>query len=329
VDGGTSLGIDSASNIYVAGITYSANFPTANAVQPTLGGSLADIFVTKLNATGTAMVYSTYFGRNGDDRAYRIAVDAAGNAYVTGMSDSQTLQTVNALQPVNVNGFDAIIMKLDPSGGLVYSTFLGGLGDEGGTGIALDKAGNAYIAGFTNSPDFPVANSLQPKLAGGGQDAFLAKLNSSGQLVYSTFLGGSSGDRSVGLGVDSSGAAIVLGQTDSSDFPIESASQPIFGGGSSDVFILKIREATGGFRITTASVSGKQLIVNGEGFSEGAKIVLNGEVQKKTANDEQNPTTTLIARKAGKLIPGGQTVTLQVRNPDGSLSNEFTFTRAI
>jgi hypothetical protein len=327
VDGGTSIGIDAAGNAYVAGITYSANFPMANAVQPTFGGSLADIFVTKLNATGTAMVYSTYFGRNGDDRAYRIAVDAAGNAYVTGMSDSQTLQTVNAVQPVNVNGFDAVILKLDPSGGLVYSTFLGGLGDEGGTGIAVDRAGNAYIAGFTDSSDFPVSDALQPTLAGGGQDIFLTKLGASGSMVYSTFLGGSGKDRAVGLSVDASGNAYVLGQTDSRDFPLSSASQQVFGGGSSDVFIAKIREATGGFRITSASVSGKMLIVNGEGFSAGAKIILNGEVQKKTANDEQNPTTTLIALKAGKLIARGQSVTLQVRNPDGSLSNVFTFTR--
>jgi uncharacterized protein DUF4214/beta-propeller repeat-containing protein/all-beta uncharacterized protein/parallel beta helix pectate lyase-like protein len=239
VDGGTSIAVDGAGNTYVTGATYSPNFPTANAAKASFSGVLSDAFAVKLNASGAALTYSTYLGSSGDDRGYRVTVDASGNAYITGMSDSIAFPTVNALQPANAGGFDAVIVKLNPSGVITYSTYFGGKGDDGATGIAFDAAGNIYVTGFTVSPNFPTLNAVQSRF-GGGQDAFLAKLNSTGaSLIYSTFLGGAGTDTSVGLAIDSSGNAFVLGRTDSRDFPMVDATQGSNGGGT-DAFVTKI-----------------------------------------------------------------------------------------
>jgi len=123
--------------------------------------------------------------------------------------------------------------------------------------------------------------------------------------------------------VDLFGIAYVMGQTNSTNLATRSPLQPTFGGGVSDVFIARMRPD---LRITGASVSGKKLIVTGSGFDDGAKTLINGEVQK-TANDEQSPGGMLVSKKAGKKIAAGQSVTIQVRDSDGSLSNEFVFTK--
>src|SRR5262249_31663390 len=151
-------------NAYVMGDTTSADFPTNNAVQPN-PSALGDAFVTKLNVTGSAIVYSTYLGGNDQEFGRGIAVDSAGNAYVTGLTASNTFPTANAFQPNHAGGSnaDAFVTKLNPAGAaLVYSTYLGGSGIESGDGIAVDASGNAYAVGETSSPDFPTANALQP-----------------------------------------------------------------------------------------------------------------------------------------------------------------------
>jgi hypothetical protein len=216
--------------------------------------------VAKLNVSGTALVYSTYLGGSGDDSGNGIAVDSAGNAFVTGETGSTNFPTANPLQPTYGGGFDAFVAKLNASGtALVYSTYLGGSGDDSGNGIALDSAGNAYVTGNTNSTDFPTVKALQPT-PGSLQassppspvipihlpppqrpnDVFLAKLNSSGTaLVYSTYLGGSSEDSSDGIAVDSAGNAYVTGYTHSTNFPTVNPLQPT-PGGAGDAFVAKI-----------------------------------------------------------------------------------------
>jgi hypothetical protein len=227
-DGGTGIAVDAAGNAYVTGETASTDFPTANPLQPSLGGA-EDAFVAKLNPAGSALVYSTYLGGNSDDSGSGIAVDGAGNAYVTGSTTSTDFPTANPLQGVCDNCYyksetawsgDAFVAKLNPAGNaLVYSTYLGGSGNDEGFGIAADGAGNAYVTGSTTSTDFPTANSFQPSYAGGG-DAFVAELNSAGSaLAYSTYLGGSGGDQGSGIAVDSAGNAYVTGTTASGDFP--------------------------------------------------------------------------------------------------------------
>jgi Bacterial Ig-like domain (group 3)/Beta-propeller repeat len=242
-DGGYGIAVDSAGNAYVTGGTSSTNFPTANALQPVPGGN-GDAFAAKLDATGAGLVYSTYLGGSGGDAGSGIAVDSAGNAYVTGGTSSTNFPTANALQPMPGGNGDTFVAKLDAAGtALVYSTYLGGTGEEAGFGIAVDSAGNTYVTGRTASPDFPMANPFQPTV-GGSYDAFVTKLNATGTaLVYSTYLGGRGPDAGYGIGADGAGHAYVTGETLSADFPLANAFQPNFGG-NYDAFVTKL-DATG------------------------------------------------------------------------------------
>jgi hypothetical protein len=171
------IAVDTAGNAYVTGRTQSPDFPTVNPLQPTYGGGDSDAFVTKVNPSGSALVYSTFLGGSNEEFGFGIAVDTAGNAYVTGATLSPDFPTVNPLQPTLGGGFDAFVTKLNPSGtALVYSTFLGGRDLDRGNGIAVDSAGNAYVTGETSSPNFPTVNPLQPTFGGGFADAFVAKI---------------------------------------------------------------------------------------------------------------------------------------------------------
>jgi hypothetical protein len=244
-DDGWAIAVDSSGGAYVAGSTASINFPTMNPLQPNEadGGVDSDAFVAKFNATGSALVYSTYLGGNAADYGNGIAVDSSGNAYVTGYTQSTNFPTVNPLQPTigGGQGIDAFVAKLNSTGSaLVYSTYLGGSGEDIGNGIAVDSSGNAYVTGGTSSSDFPTMNPLQPA-NGGAPDAFVTEINTTGSaLVYSTYLGGSSGDGGFGIAVDGSGNAYVTGGTSSTDFPTMNPLQPANGGGLSDAFVAKL-----------------------------------------------------------------------------------------
>jgi photosystem II stability/assembly factor-like uncharacterized protein len=157
-ESGYAIAVDSGGNFYVTGTTSSTDFPTANAFQSSVGSTFTtDAFVTKFNSGG-ALSYSTYLGGTLAETGYGIAVDASGNAYVTGQTASTNFPTANAIQATS-GGFsgDAFVTKLNNAGsGLVYSTYLGGSSTDGGRGIAVDSANNAYIIGFTSSADFPI-----------------------------------------------------------------------------------------------------------------------------------------------------------------------------
>ena len=186
--------------------------------------------------------YSTFLGGSGEDHGDGIAVDSAGDAYVTGYTYSPDFPTVHALQPTFGGDVDAFVAKLTADGSaLVYLTYLGGSGEDYGNSIAVDSAGDAYVTGYTYSPDFPTVHALQPTF-GGDVDAFVAKLRSDGSaLDFSTYLGGSGEDYGNGIAVDSAGDAYVTGSTTSTDFPTVHALQPNFGGGFTDGFVAKLR----------------------------------------------------------------------------------------
>ena len=258
-DVGNAIAVDGAGNAYVTGSTQSTNFPGASGslVQASLRGS-ADVFVAKLNTAGTALVYSTYLGGSGSDIGRAIAVDGAGNAYVTGETDSPTTGSgaipfplVGPIQPIFGLIGDAFVTKLNAAGNaLVYSTYLGGSGSDRGYGIALDGFGNAYVTGHTNSLNFPIVAAFQPANGGpGSYDAFVAKLNAAGSaLVYSTYLGGNANEFSLdggAIAVDSDGSAYVGGTTISPNFPGAGTStiQATFGGGTGDGFVAKFNAA--------------------------------------------------------------------------------------
>jgi uncharacterized protein (TIGR03437 family) len=244
------IAVDSYGNAYVTGQTTATDLATVSPLQPHSGGGW-DSFVAKLNASGSALVYSTYLGGNGDDRASGIAVDSSGNAYVTGYTESTNFPTASPLQATYGGGHDVFVAKLNPAGSaLVYSTYLGGYSTDWGYGIAVDSSGNAYVTGYTESTNFPTASPLQASHGGGGPDAFVAKLNAAGSaLVYSTYLGGSGDDRGVGIAVDSSGNAHVTGSTTSTNFPTASPLQATYAGGDCsgrpcpDAFVAKLNPA--------------------------------------------------------------------------------------
>ncbi len=209
--------------------------------------------MTKINAAGTAILYSTFLGGGGDDQGFAIAVDGAGNAYVTGQTNSTAFPGVaisdGSIQPHIGGGYDAFVTKINSAGSaILYSTFLGGAGDDVGTAIAVDAAGNAYVTGVTGSTTFPgvTGSSMQPAYGGGPFDAFVTKINAVGSaILYSTFLGGSGDDEAFGIAIDGAGNAYVTGLTHSATFPGAAGSsiQPANGGGW-DAFATKL-DATG------------------------------------------------------------------------------------
>ena len=252
-----SIAVDAAGSAFVVGTTLSSDFPvTPGALQTNYGGTggvLGDAFVTKLDPTGSHLAYSSFLGGDSDDAAQSIAVDAQGEAFIAGETRSRNFPiTAGAFQQsfgggnskVYGAGGDAFVAKLDAAGSrLIYSTFLGGSGEDGAHTVALDSAGDAFIAGGTASSNFPTtANAVQRSYAGGSDiveagDAFIAKLNSTGTgLLFSTYLGGSSGDVAGSVSLDAAGNIYVQGNTTSTNFPTAHALQGALAG-KSDAFL--------------------------------------------------------------------------------------------
>jgi len=252
-DFGYAIAVDSAGNIYVAGGTTSADFPlSSGALQTTYGGAdsntqgvMGDVFVSKLDPTGKTLLYSTYVGGSADDNAYGIAVDSAGNAYVTGATNSfaDFPVTNGALQTTPGGGpNDVFIFKLSPTGSaLVYSTYLGtSTGGERGFGIAVDAAGDAYVTGDA-APDFPVTMG---SYGGGVNDTEVTELNPTGSAkVLSTFFGGNGIDEGYGIAVDAAGNISITGLTTSTDLPVTANAVQAHIASTNDAFVAQFDKA--------------------------------------------------------------------------------------
>jgi uncharacterized repeat protein (TIGR01451 family) len=270
------VAVDGSGNAYVAGATLSADFPITvgggafnagstgdNCDDPSHPGTAipcSDAYVVKYDAGGVKQ-YATFLGGYFEDAATAIAVNGGGEAYLTGITYSTSIDfpvTSNAFQQNHAGGFgDAYILKLDSAGSVSYGTYLGGGGWDQGQAIAVDGGGNVYVAGATNSGSstssapLPLTNALQQQYGGGSYDAFVAKVTPanapSSQLRYLTYLGGGGKDFAFGIAVDGSGNAYVVGETTSTDFPLDTPLQSIwFGSGQNnwgDAFIAKIDKA--------------------------------------------------------------------------------------
>jgi uncharacterized repeat protein (TIGR01451 family) len=242
-DYGHSIAVDGSGNAYITGQTYSTDFPTTPGAYQTSLSAYYDAFVTKLNPTGTGLVYSTYLGGNMNDMGYSLVVDGSGNAYITGQTQSTNFPTtLGAYQTSRAGSYDAFVSKLNSAGtGLVYSTYLGGTYMDYGNGVAVDSSGNAYITGYTFSENFPTTLGAYQTSRAGSYDAFVSKLNSAGTgLVYSTYLGGTSNEEGNGVAVDSSGNAYITGYTDSTNFPTTLGAYQTSRAGSYDAFVSKL-----------------------------------------------------------------------------------------
>ncbi|PWU12538.1 MAG: hypothetical protein C5B50_21255, partial [Verrucomicrobia bacterium] len=292
-DVGRAVALDASGNIYIAGDTLTKGLATTGALQMTnlagrLGypGGLGDAFVAKFNAADKSLAYLTYLGGNGDDAAVRLAVDADGYAYITGVTDSTNFpipaMTINdriggkGELYFGLHPYDAFVAKLSPDGSqLIYATYLGGSIQDEGLGIALDSAGSAYITGFTDSTNFPVTpGAFQSKLLGKA-NAFVTKISSNGtSIVYSTFLGGTNIDHAESIAVDGLGRAYITGFTTSTNFPVTNnvPQRSLSFTNSQDVFVTVIE--TNGQSLVASTFLGGQ----GSDIGTALKLDSSGNV---------------------------------------------------
>jgi hypothetical protein len=314
-DTGNDIAVDSSGNVFIVGSTTSTNFPVVSPVQPTNAGS-NDVFVARLNPTGTALLYSTYLGGSAEENPSSIALDSSGNAYITGVTGSTDFPTVSPLQPNKAGEQDVFVAKLNSTGtALLYSTYLGGnkinddtIDFEFGCSIVVDSSGSAYVAGTTNSPTFPTLNAYRPVITSGStchltpegylpcDDGFVTKINPTGTaLVYSTYLGGDEADSPDDITVDSSGNAYVTGVTYSTNFPTTANALQSVKSGISDAFVTKL------------SPTGTELVfstcLGGSGDDEGVSIKVDASNSVYVAG--VTTSTDLPTVNPFMSIPGG------------------------
>lgn len=299
-DTGEAVATDTSGNIYMAGATitpYGDN----------------DVLLVKLSPDGATAMIKTYFGGSYDDVPHGIAVDSGGNIVIAGQTDSSDFPISGAAIPSYYRpGFswDVFLIKLTPTAqSYLYSDLLGGSGDDIPQGVALDSAGNTYVAGYTNSPDFPLTKGVAQTTFGGGQDAFVTEFNAAGsQITYSTYLGGSANDYAYGIAVDSSGNTYITGATASTNFPVTSGAYQAQNGGVYDAFIAKLAQGTG--TLSYATYFGG----NGNDYGYGIAVDAGGiYFAGETASINfpvQNPAQKTFAGGTGdafasKLDPAG------------------------
>jgi hypothetical protein len=283
-DSGTGITVDAASNAYVTGLTNSSGtFPTTpGAYDTSYNGGANDVFVTKLNPAGTSLVYSTYIGGSLDDQGKAIAVDALGDAYITGLTTSMNFPTAAALPPPSEasdtsanGGEDAFVAKLNPTGSnLVYSTYLGGSGRDNGTGISVNPNGEAYVTGFTGSLHFPFTPAALDSTLNGNFDAFLTVVDRFGTgFAYSSYLGGNGDDMGRALATDATGDAFITGQTTGS-FPTTPGAFDTTANGLEDGFVMRLN-------FTGSGLSGDVFVmlystyVGGSGTDRGLAVAID------------------------------------------------------
>ncbi len=341
---GKGIIIDNSNNIYITGETYSSDYPvTPGAFQNTFAGGNYDIFVTKIDASGSSLLYSTYIGGSGRDGAADITIDNSNNVYITGHTGSSNYPiTSGAFQTTNAGGLwgqDAFITKIDAFGtSLSFSTFIGGgSGDEYGRGITIDNSNNVYITGFTYSSDYPVTpGAFQNTFAGGNNDIFVTKIDASGSsLLYSTYIGGSDDDRGEDIKVNNTGIYIT-GFTYSWDYPVTTgAYQTSYGGGTNDVIVTKLNPSATAIIYSTFLGSGRidraydmeinnigEVYITGGTQSAGYPVTTNAY---QTIHNGSYLQYNVFVTKLGVCLPTYDTLTVTACNSYTSPSGNYTW----
>jgi len=303
-DHGQGIAVDGVGNAFVTGYTYSTHASFPGVVGPGLfHAGNQDAFVAKVNATGTTLLYCGYIGGSQYDVGMAIAVDGAGNAYVTGGTDSNESSFPEKVGPdLSFNGErDAFVAKVNPEGtALLYCGYIGGSGGENGLGIAVDDAGNAYVVGVTASGEstFPSAGRLDLSYNGGG-DAFIAKVNASGaDLQYCGYIGGNGQDVGWAIALDSAGNAYITGNTASGEdtFPVTNGPDLSHNGGD-DVFVAMV------------DVSGAILhycgYIGGNGQDMGHDIAVDSVGNAYVTGDTYTSGATFPVRVGPDLVDNG------------------------
>jgi hypothetical protein len=312
----TAIAVDAAGDAYVVGNTSAVDFPVVNAFQPTIGGGSFDGFLSELNPSGSALLYSTYLGGSGTDSTSAVALDGAGQAYVTGETTSTNFPVVSPLQPTIGGGQDQFVAKLDTGGSgpasLLYSTYLGGSGTENFVaGIAVDTAGDMFVGGQTSSTNFPgtAGSPIQPA-NGGGSDGFVTELSADGQhQIYSSYLGGTASDAVTGITVDGTGAAYAVGSSASANYPVTpGVLQPTLGG-ATDTVVTKV--APGGSSLAWSTYLGGNGI-DTPGNGGAIKLDDSGNVWVTGATLSSNFPTVAPVQAA---LAGGRDAFISELNP--------------
>ena len=263
----SKIAVDGGGNAYITGDGAQSSYPTTpGSLEPTYT-STTPYYVTKLNNTGSALVYSSFLDFGGQD----IAVDASGDAFLAGSGGPSSPSITGAYDPTYNGNGDAYVGKLNPAGNaLVYGTFIGGASDlEVAQSIALDSAGSAYVTGYTRSADYPVTAGSADTSYNGNTDAFATKVDPTGSsLGYSTFIGGSGGESGDGIAVDAAGNAYVVGANQSSDFPTTPGAYDTTFNGGLDAFFTKVDDTGLGFAYST--------FLGGTGFERAWGVGVDG-----------------------------------------------------
>ncbi len=336
---GNGVAVDAAGNAYVTGVTQSPDFPTTAGAFDRTGAqsNSLDAFVTKLNPSGTALVYSTFLGGSNFDLGRDITIDASGNAYVAGTTYSPSFPTtggafdrtfnVDSCPRCGIDQTDGFVAKLNPSGsGLLYSTFLGGTQPDDAMDIALDGARNAYVTGETQSLNFPTTTGAFDRTPNGSTNTFVTKLNAAGSaLAYSTLLGGSENELPGGLAVDASGNAFVSGSTRSTDFPTTpGAYDTTHSGGAVDqlfeVFVTKLNPAGSALVYST--------FVGGTNTDFGGQIALDASGDAYVVGSTASPEFPTTPGTIDPVFAGDPFDDFVLKfNPAGSRLVYSTFTK--
>jgi hypothetical protein len=317
------IAVDQSGSVYVTGLTHSIDFPTTPGAFDSTRNGDADVFVTKLNPEGSAMEYSTYIGGSQFDASKGIAIDAAGNAYVTGYTNSSDFPATQGAWDTQMSGGpDAFVLKLDAFGALRYSTFLGGSSYDLAYGIVVDADGRASVTGYTfpgGPVSFPTRAGAVDTTHNGEADVFVTTLYADGsELLYSTFIGGSAVDVGQGLAIDGNGMLYVTGYTLSVNFPVTQGAWDTAYNGGGDVFVVKL-DPTRSDRLAYATYLG------GSGNDEGAGIALDeaGSAYVTGNTSSTNFPTTQGAWDRG--MSGGPDAFVTKLYPDGSELRYSTF----
>jgi hypothetical protein len=333
-DAATAIALDTGGNAYIAGDTQSSDFPLSGPVQAVVGGK-TDVFITKLTPAG-AILFSTYLGGANDEHAGGIALDLSNNIYVAGGTSSANFPLVSPFQAATGGSQDAFVTKLSTSPQILYSSYLGGNGGQVGApeqanAIAVDAAGAAYVAGVTNSTNFPVTSGAFQTSFVGVQDAFAAKISPAGAVVYSTYLGGSSFDWASGIAVDAGGNAYVAGYTSSAGFPAVSGVQPGFNG-FYDTFVSELNPVGNGLKFSTFyggtgadQANAIALDASGNIFVGGQTSSLNLTLQGAIQSSNVGGSTGWVAKFG---VPGAppQSPSANSVSPSSGSGNTVTFT---
>ena len=280
--------LDIKGNIVISGVTSSEEFPiTKNAVQLT-PGSIQEVFVTKINPSGSDLIFSTYLGGSAYECSEGLATDAEENVYICGTTYSRDFPTTtDSYQSTCQDEINGYITKINPSGTkLIYSSYLGGSGEDHIEGLALEKTGNVYVTGRTRSNDFPTSQNAYQSKPKGEFDVFVTKLNQTGtEIIFSTLLGGSKNEVAYDIVIDSYGHAYVCGSSSSADFPTGSAYAYNYRG-QTDAFIARI-DSTGSFLFFAT-------YLGGSGFDVGVSIEIDinrNVIVSSRTNSFDFPTT--------------------------------------